>query len=453
MARFASVLKHFFHVNDDAVIDDMEMKQDAEGVKSVYIDVHPYKRYLHRCPHCGKRCPGYDMTSPEPRTWRALDCAGILVYLRYAPPRVCCPDHGVVTSAVPWAFPDSRFTKEFDLQVAWLAKYQTQSSVREFMRIDWRTVGRCVARAQQHLDPDGDKRRLNGLVSIGVDETSYRKGHKYMTVVVNHDTGEVVWVHDKHGKTVFEQFFKDLTPEQRSSIRYVTGDGAKWIDECLAEYAPQATRCVDPFHVVQWAGDALNAVRVEQWQALRIEARALLAELKKEKSIDKASETAKDLKKKHEEQEQLAKDIKGSTYALGKAPENLTQSQVERLTLVAKSQPRLFRAYGLKEQLRLILKMPFEEAEFWLKKWHWRASHSRIQAFRDLADKIKRHRTNILNTIKYGLSNARIEAINNKIGVLVRRSYGFRKVENMFAFIKLMCSNIEIPLPNRPKSA
>lgn len=84
-----------------------------------------------------------------------------------------------------------------------------------------------MTRAQKHLDPDADKRRLDGLIRIGVDETSYRKGHKYMTVVINHDTGEVVWLHENHGKTVFEKFFQALTDEQRASIQYVSGDGAR----------------------------------------------------------------------------------------------------------------------------------------------------------------------------------------------------------------------------------
>lgn len=101
---------------------------------------------------------------------------------------------------------------------------------------------------------------------IGVDETSYRKGHKYITTVVNHDTGNVIWVAQGHGKTIFEKFFKQLTPEQRSGIQLISGDGARWIDECVKEYCPNANRCVDPFHVIEWAMDALDDVRVDAWR-------------------------------------------------------------------------------------------------------------------------------------------------------------------------------------------
>ena len=157
------------------------------------------------------------------------------------------------------------------------------------------------------------------------------------------------------------------------------------------------------------------------------------------------------LKARYNEQEILAKGVKHSAYALGKAPENLTPLQEERLQLIAESHPQLFKAYKLKEELRRILKLPPEDAEAMLKHWYWKASHSRIEVIRDLARKIKRHRANILNTIQNGLSNARLEAINNKIKLLIRRAYGFRNLESMFAFIQLICSNMRIPLPNRPE--
>lgn len=445
MARFCSLLTELLHVKNLAVIHDFDVC-DINGVVRAHFDLRPYKRLQQRCPHCGARCPGYDCARAEPRQWRALDLGGILVYLRYAPRRIHCPVHGIVTEAVPWAFPDSRFTKEFDLQVAWLARNMSSSKIKELMRIDWHTVGR-VTRAQKHLDPDADKRRLDGLIRIGVDETSYRKGHKYMTVDINHDTGEVVWLHENHGKTVFEKFFQALTDEQRASIQYVSGDGARWIDECIEQYVPHAKRCVDPFHVVQWAGQAVDMLRKHIWQVIRAENRDLFKQIKGTQD----ERELRELKARYNEQETLAKGIKRSAYALGKAPENLTPLQEERLQLIAESHPQLFKAYKLKEELRLILKLPSQDVEVMLKRWYWRASHSRIEVIRELARKIKRHKDNIFNTIQNGLSNARLEAINNKIKLLIRRAYGFRNLESMFAFIQLICSNVRIPLPNRPE--
>ena len=128
---------------------------------------------------------------------------------------------GLYVAEVPWAYPGSRFTKDFDLTVAWFASYLPRSTTSYFMRVDWETVGRCVNRALHDLEPE-HSRRLDSLVNIGIDETSYKKGHKYITVIVNHDTNTVVWASEGHGKSVLEKFYKQLTPGQLSSIKVET---------------------------------------------------------------------------------------------------------------------------------------------------------------------------------------------------------------------------------------
>ena len=131
-----------------------------------------------------------------------------------------------------------------------------------------------------------------------------------------------------------------------------------------------------------------------------------------------------------------------------------TLALVFRIDLIASQKPRLYRAYLLKEQLRLLLKMTdADEAGAKLKRWLWKASHSKIPAFKDLYLKIKRHRTHILNTIRYGMSNAGIEATNNKIKLIIRKAYGFRNIQNMLDMVYLVCSDIRIPLPNRKLNA
>ena len=102
---------------------------------------------------------------------------------------------------------------------------------------------------------------FDGLCSIGVDETSYKRDHTYMTVVVDHDRERVIWMHHGHGEKVFSPFFQTLTPERRASIRVVTGDGARWIDERAFRWRPQGERILDGFHIVSWATDALDKVR------------------------------------------------------------------------------------------------------------------------------------------------------------------------------------------------
>lgn len=446
MATVSSICKTLLGVKNVVINESKtELYEDNDNVKHLRIHARPYIQHMNRCPKCGAKCPGYDRRSAN-KIWRALDCGPVLVEVEAAVNRVQCPQHGVVTASVPWAYEGSRFTKDFDLTVAWLATYLSRSAVSEYMRIDWATVGRCISRARADLEPDLSK-RLDGLVNIGIDETSYRKGHRYITVVVNHDTNTVVWAHDGHGLSVLEQFYQSLTPEQLASIRVVTGDGARWITDCVNKYTPNCERCVDPFHVVEWAMDALDEVRRDAWRDAQSKAKALAKEQPAKKGRPKADDkhAAKLAEAKAE-----AKNIKNSSYALGKAPENLTANQQRKLEQIALNNPKLYRAYLRKEELRLILKNDDPEvAAKELKDWYWKASHSRIPAIKELGKKVMRHKEHILNTIRFKMSNARIEATNNKIKLIVRKAYGFRNIDNMLDMVYLVCSNVKVPLPNR----
>lgn len=445
MASANTLCKKLLNVKG-AVITGNNFYTDIDGVKHLVIQARPNIWHEDDCPICRRRCPKYDSPSSEPRRWRALDWGSIIVEIEYRIHRIECPEHGVLVAAVPWAYQDSRFTKDFDITVGWLAKYLPRSTVSEYMRIDWRTVGRCVSRTLHEIEPER-KVRLNGLVRIGIDETSYRKGHKYITVIVNHDTNTVVWASPGHGKSVLQKFFRQLTYEQLSTIEVVTGDGAKWITECVNEFAPECERCVDAFHVVEWAMKALDDVRIEAWREAHEEEKSLVGKSHQGKGRPKKdNSTTKEIKKARAK----SKDIKGSAYTLGKAPEHLTENQKLRLEMIAATNKRLYRAYQMKEKLRLILKISdVEEAKEELKKWLWWASHSRIPAFQELYHKIKRHKEHILNTIRLRMSNARIEAINNKIKLIIRKAYGFRNINNMLDMVYLVCSNLKIPLPNR----
>ena len=445
MASANTVFKKILNVKG-MVVENSTFYEDFYGVQHLDLRVRPTKWAECRCPKCGRKRPKDGLSVREDRTWRSLDFGAVLVHLRGYTQRIKCPEHGSIVADVPWAYPGSRFTKDFDLATGWLAEYLSKSAVSEYMRIDWETVGHCVSRALNEIEPDRS-RRLNGLVRIGIDETSYKKGHKYITVVLNHDTNTVVWAAPGHGKAVLDKFFCGLTEEQRSSIRVVTGDGARWITSAIEEFCPNCDRCVDPFHVVEWATEAVDEVRREVWREAYNEYKQLDEAFPRGRGRprldDESSAMLTAAKRK-------AAEIKRSTYALGKAPENLTDNQRIRLEMIAQQNPRLYRAYRIKETLRLLLKLDdVEEAEQQLKSWLWWASHSRIPAICDLARKVRRHCEHILNTIRLHISNARIEATNNKIKLIIRRAYGFRNICNMIDLIYLVCSDLEVPLPNR----
>lgn len=349
--------------------------------------------------------------------------------------RVQCPEHGVHTEMVPWAYHNSNFTKEFEKQVAYMALRLNKKEVSKLMRISWNTVGPVLSRTKNKLEPDSSVRFKN-LTRIGIDETSYKKGHKYVTVVTDHDTNQVVWVGEGTGKVVLEKFFKLLTKEQRNHIKLVSADGAKWIKSCIEEYCPNAERCIDGFHVVSWAVDAMDAMRKEVWHQA----------LKKDKSKPKKQ---RGRPKKGEECKKEAPSIKRAKYALGKNPENLTEYQKNKLNEIRKVYPKLFKGYQLKEGLRKVFQCKSEEVEETLNQWLSWACRCRIPVFVELSRKIRRHKEAIIATVHHGLSNARIESMNNKIKVMIRKAYGFRNIQNLIDMIMIVCSNLykEIKLP------
>src|ERR1022692_3747797 len=184
----------------------------------------------------------------------ALDLGTVRAELEAAAPRVSCPEHGVVTAAVPWAWHGAAHTRFFDDQVAWLAAACSKTTITALMRISWRTVGVIIARVSADRLAQADP--LAGLTRIGIDEISYKRGHKYLTVVVDHDTGRLVWAAPGRDKVTLEQFF-DLLGEGRSQlVKLVSADAAEWIATVVGERCPNATLCADAFHMVAWATKA-----------------------------------------------------------------------------------------------------------------------------------------------------------------------------------------------------
>ena len=417
---------------------------DKKGNRILVIKGRLHKNAGCRCPKCRKKLSIYD-TPTRNRRWRTLDAFDMPTYVVMDVHRVLCPEHGIVTEDIPFALPGSGFTLPFELQTAWLARRADRTTVSVLMRISWNTVGSIIKRVKDFMEPD-ERARFNGLRHIGVDETAYKKGHKYITVVVNLDNNTVIWVGVNHGKEVLSRFFELLTPEQRASIETISGDGARWIDACCEKYIPHAVRGIDPFHCVEWAQDCLDSVRRKEWQ----EANQELKKAKKEQDKREPGRPRKGDEDPLKEQKNALREIKNSRYALSKNPENLTENQQARLDIIMSTNSRLTRAYQLKEQLRLIFKLDnVDEARMYLHKWMSWAQRCRIKEFVELRRKIKRHEEAILSTIERGLSSSKVEALNKKIKVIIKRSYGFRNIENLKAMVLLCCSDIKIPLPNR----
>lgn len=182
----------------------------------IHIYLEPRKNAVYTCPVCGKRVPKYD-TQYESRKWRVMDILGHVTYVHSPLPRLHCSQHSIITASVPWAFHISKFSEDFEFYVAWLACYLTKTAAATLALVDWHTVGAILSRIRNRVEPHL-KDRLNNMKIIGVDETSYKKGHKYITTVVNLETNEVVWISEGHGKSVFSAFFRELTEDQKKRL-------------------------------------------------------------------------------------------------------------------------------------------------------------------------------------------------------------------------------------------
>jgi transposase len=298
--------------------------------------------------------------------------------------------------------------------VAWLAQQMAKTPITGLLRIGWDTVGRIVQRVvADHLD----ERRLEGLVAIGVDEISYRRGQRYLTSVADHARGAIVWCAPGRNAQTLQAFF-DLLGERRHSIRAVSIDMSGGYQKAICDSLPQAEICFDPFHVVRLAQRAVDQVRRDEWNA------------------HERSHTT------------TGKWIKGTRWSLLKAPEKQTIAQLALLHEVQQANKPLYRAFLLKEELRVLYQLDDptlapEHLDAWL---DW-ASRSRLEPFVKLARTIRRHRDGILNAIRLGLNNGRLEGLNSRIRLISHRSFGFHSAEPLIALVYLCCTRILIPLP------
>ena len=329
------------------IVNDIAIEEDeAAEIASLIVTVRLRKAEAGRCGVCRRRSPQYDRGEGA-RRWRALDLGVIPTYLEAAVPRVQCREHGVVVCSVPWARHGAGHTRAFDDTAAWLATRTSKTAVTALLRIAWRTVGNIVSRVSSDALAGMD--RFGNLKRIGIDEISYKRGHRYLTVVVDHDSGLLLWAADGRNEATLRTFFDLLGEERCAAITLVSADAARWIANVVAERCPQATLCMDPFHVVQWATKALDEVRRAVWNEAR-----------------RGGQTA------------VASDLKGARFALWKNPEDLTERQQAKLSSIQRTNAQLYRAYLLKEQLRQVFQLRGKKGMKLLDQWLSWARRCRI---------------------------------------------------------------------------
>ena len=400
------------------VVEDLEFTTETIKTKAgedrdeqvLIATVRPYARDTSRCPRCKRKCPGYDAGSGI-RRWRTLDLGTVKTYLQAPSPRVACPEHGVLVAHVPWARPGAKCTYTLEDTCAWLAAHTALSVLSVLLRLSWRTVAAIVKRVVADLGGKTD--RLEGLSRIGIDEISYRKGHRYLTVVVDHDTGRMVWAHEGRKKETLEMFFTKLGPDRAALLTHVSADGAEWIHGVVTDRAPNAVLCLDPFHVVAWAMKALDKVRT--------------------RTVTAGGGT----RDRH------------LMWAVRKNPGDLNTDQRTTLAGLEEANIELYRAYLLKEQLREVFRHKGAHGHELLAGWIRWARDSGIAEFEKLCRTIERYRPSIRNTLDHNVTNARVEATNTHLRALTKRAYGFRSAAALIAMADLTRGGLCPLLPGR----
>ncbi len=363
---------------------------------------------LLSCPRCGRRKRGRE--SRRVRRWRHVGIWGNDVWLEGEIRRLRCRKcKSVVTEAVPWARHDSDFTRTFEDAVALLAQQTSKTAVAALTGISWTTVGKIAGRVVvEHLDPD----RFCGLRRIAVDEISFRKRHRYLTVVTDHDNRRVIWVAEGKSSDVLKSFFTEIGPEACKAIEIATIDMSAAYRKAILEGLPNAQIVFDHFHVAKLANEALNEVRRELVRS---------AEGKEQK-----------------------KAIKGMMWPLLHRTENATDKHMEVVNRLRPGEP-LGRAYLMKEELLDILRGVYPDASSALKRWMGWASRSRLRPFIKLSRTIRKHRDGVLPLLSERISNGLAEGVNNKIRLLSHRAFGFHSAPPLIATIFLCCGGITLP--------
>lgn len=367
-----------------------------------------------RCGGCGRRTRGRHGRGKW-RAWRDLSPWGIPMELRAEVRRVVCRRCGVRTMQVPWARTGSRFTRRFEDEVAWFLQRADQTATAHYFGIAWESAGRIARRVvQEKLAGRG-----HAAIFLGVDEISYGRPRKFLTVIVDHETGQVVWAAEGKSARTLHRYFDALTPGERGAVEVVTMDMSAAFRKAVQDCVPQAVIVYDRFHVMQLLSQAVDEVR-------RSEMRACL---------DPA----------------LKALLKGTRWSLLKNHWNLTLKEQQKLAALPRLNGRLYRARLLRDAFQLIFEATTarEADQRWAEWLEW-ALRCRLKPFVRLAHTIADHWPGVRRFIELRITNAPVEGYNSKIRMISHRAFGFHRASSLIAMIKLNCSGITLsPLGHR----
>lgn len=379
-----------------------------EGRSSFVLAVKPYKNGC-RCPACGRR--GKIVHTLAPRRWRDLRVCGWTLRLQYRPRLIRCPTHGRGMEIIPWADRFSRVTYRFEYVLLKYCQTMTQKAAAELLDIAPSTLSDLLHRSIERIR---EGHRIRGLRTIGIDEISYAKRHKYATLVYGLDRSCVVWIGRGRARQTIDRFFKEaLSPSQRSRIQWACCDMSEAYIGAIQEHCPNARLVLDRFHIVKALNAAVDEVRKEQWRAASPDQR---------------------------------KAIKGLRWLLYRHSSTRSQQDTRTLQALERANNRIYRAWRLKDEFEQFweYKAPWA-AENFLKGWTTAALRSRLQPLRTFVHTLRKHFWGVLAFITTRLTNAIAEGLNRIIRIVKNRASGFRTLDAFSDMIFLTVGDIDIP--------
>jgi transposase len=387
-------------------VERVELKL-TEGEVHVYLGHEAQVGWT--CPECKAECALYDHDSE--RCWRHLDTCQYRTILHAEPPRCRCPEHGVRVVRLPWAEPHSRFTALFErLAIDWL-KAASQKAVADRLGLSWDEIHGIMERAVRR----GLSRRKTEMIGyLGVDEKSFRKGHKYLTLVNDLARGRVLYVAEDRKRSSLDGFWATLTKEQTDWIAGVALDMWDPYVKSIRTHLPQAEEKMvfDKFHVAKHLGEAVDKVR-------RTEHRELQAEGDER--------------------------LKGTKYDWLKGRDKFDLGAWREFCQLRRGNLRTSRAWALKEQAMKLWDFTYVKAARSHFTWWYRwATHSRLKPMIEKAKMLMSHLPNILTYLKHGITNAASESINSKIQWVKYTARGFRNFDNFKNAIYFHCGDLDL---------
>jgi transposase len=378
----------------------------ATGELHLYLDFARGAKFA--CPQCGaQELPVYDTVD---KCWRHLNFFQYKCFIHFRTPRVKCPECGVRLWDAPWARRESGFTLLFEAFILQLAKAMAVSEIAALTgehdtRI-WRIVKGYVNKAYKEKD-------FSKVEAVGVDETSSRKGHNYVTVFANMGNGEVLFATKGKDSLTVKAFSEEIEAHgaQTGQIKEAAMDMSAAFIAGFGEYVPKAEITFDKFHVVKLLNEAVDEVRRAE---------------RKENPL-----------------------LKGSRYIWLKNPENLTKKQQEQMKTLSKENLKTGKAYQMKLTFQDIYRnvRDRESAEAAIKKWITWAKRCRLEPMKGFAETVVSHIEGILHYFDTRLTSGKMEGINSRIQGIKRRARGFRNIDNFIAMIYLEAAGLNIPLP------